>query len=372
VSSETNLPIPAADLRPQNYQLRTQLVAAVESVLERGQFILGPNVHAFEHEVADYLGVAQAIGVNSGTDALILALRALEIGAGDEVITTPFTFFATAEAISAVGADPVFVDIDPNTFVVEPEAVAAAITDRTRALIPVHLYGHAAPMNELAAIAEPHGLALIEDAAQSFGGRLDGRRLGTLGHVGALSFFPSKNLGGFGDGGMVTTDDAELAERVRWLRTHGSKRKYQNEMIGYNTRLDEVQAAMLRVKLPHVDVWNKDRQRVAQHYDHHLRDVKGVITPRTLPDVEHVFHQYTVRIASGDRDLVARKLREHNIGTMVYYPVPVHRLPVYATVGASLPMAEKAAGEVLSLPMFPHMTEREVELVAQGIKTCLR
>lgn len=347
--------IPVLDLSPEIDALWDDLNAAIHAVLRSGRFIMGPNVAAFEEAVAAYLGVNHAIGMNSGTDALVIGLRALGIAPGDEVITTPFTFFATAEAINAVGATPVFVDIDPRSYNLDPARIEAHITPRTKAIIPVHLYGQAADMTPICAIAERHGLTVLEDVAQAMGGTYHGQKLGTFGHAGAFSFFPSKNLGAYGDGGLITTNDDRVAETARMLRVHGAKRKYYNEVIGYNSRLDELQAAILRVKLPHLDDWNAGRRAVAARYTAWLQDVPGIVTPWEAPDVTHVYHQYTIRMRDGQRDRVQQRLAEAGVATMIYYPVPVHRLPVYAHLGCTLPQAEAAAGEVLSLPIWPAM-----------------
>ncbi len=346
-------PIPVLDLSPEIDVLWDEINAAVQRVLRSGQFILGPEVEAFEREVAEYLGVRHAVGVNSGTDALVLALRALGIGPGDEVVTTPFTFFATAEAVESVGASVVFADIEPGSFNLDPAAVEAAVTERTRALLPVHLFGRPAAMDALLDLAERHGLAVVEDAAQAFGARVGERRAGTLGDLGAYSFFPTKNLGAYGDGGLVTTDDDGAAEAVRMLRAHGAKRKYHNEVVGYNSRLDALQAAILRVKLPHVEAYNEARRAVAARYTEALADVEGIVVPEVSEG--HVFHQYTVRILGEHRDAVRAALKARGVGTMVYYPVPCHRLPLYAGRGLSLPEAERAAAEALSLPIWPQL-----------------
>lgn len=363
--------IPVLDLSPQIEALWDELMDAVQGVLKSGQFIMGPNVKAFEGEVARYLGVKHTIGVNSGTDALVIGLRAAGIGPGDEVITTPFTFFATAEAISQVGATPVFVDIDPLTFNIDPEQIEAAITPRTRAILPVHLYGQAADMDPIMDLARKYGLKVIEDTAQAFGGEYKGRKLGTIGDVGCFSFFPSKNLGAFGDGGLIATNDDEIAERARMLRVHGARKKYYNEVLGYNSRLDEIQAAILRVKLPHIDEWNEGRRRAAQRYNELLKDLPGIITPYEPPYAKHVYHQYTIRISNGKRDQIKEHLATQGIGTMVYYPVPLHRLPVYATNTCSFPEAERAARQVLSLPIWPEIGYEMQEQVVEILKKCL-
>jgi dTDP-4-amino-4,6-dideoxygalactose transaminase len=346
--------IPILDLSYEIESLWEELNTAFQRVLRSGQFILGPEVEAFEQEVAQYLGVKHAIGLNSGTDALFIGLRALGIGPGDEVITTPFTFFATAEAISLMGAIPVFVDIDPETFNINPDLVEPAITPRTKAILPVHLYGRPAEMAPILALAEQHGLKVLEDCAQAFGATYQGKKVGTLGHAGAFSFFPSKNLGAYGDGGLLATDDDQIAETARMLRAHGSRRKYHNEMIGYNSRLDALQAAILRVKLPYVDAWNQARREVAQRYNELLKDLPSLVLPEVSEG--HVFHQYTVRVLKGRRDQVQKVLAEEGIGTMVYYPVPVHLLPVYRLLEGMLSEAELACLEVLSLPLWPQMS----------------
>jgi dTDP-4-amino-4,6-dideoxygalactose transaminase len=353
------------DLTPEIEMLWDDLMSAVQRVLRSGRFILGPEVAALESEVAAYLGVRHAVGVNSGTDALVIALRALGVGQGDEVITTPFTFFATPESISNVGATPIFVDIDERTFNLDPALIEPAITERTRAIVPVHLYGQACDMDAIVDIARRHGLVVIEDVAQAMGGASQGRKLGTIGDAAALSFFPSKNLGGFGDGGMVVTEDDKVAEQARMLRTHGAARKYANEVLGYNSRLDELQAAMLRVKLPHLEAFNDGRRAVAARYDELLVDVPGVTTPFVAPGVHHVFHQYTVRIADGRRDVVAKQLDEAGVQTMIYYPVPCDALPVYGL--EPLPRSAAAASEVLSLPMGAVVEPSDIERVVGSL-----
>lgn len=355
--------IPMLELAAEHAVYRGELLEAIEAVVDHGQYIGGPEVKAFEEEAAAYLGTAHAIGCNSGTDALVLALRALGVGPGTEVVTTPFTFFATCEAVSAVGAEPVFVDIDPDTFNIDVEQACAAVTDRTSAVIPVHLYGQPAELAPLLAL----GVPIVEDTAQAFGARYGAAAAGTLGAAGAFSFFPSKTLGGMGDGGMVTTADDDVADRCRMLRSHGSRRKYHNEAIGYNSRLDTIQAAVLRVKLRRVDDANKARGRVAERYDLLLRDVAGVTTPTIAPGRTHVFHQYTVRIADGKRDAVQEALAAQQIASMVYYPVPCHQLPIYAGLGYHLPHAEQAAAEVLSLPISPAMPDESIERVVDAL-----
>jgi len=347
------------------------LMSAIQKVVRDGQFIMGPNVKSFEEEVATYLGVRHAIAVNSGTDALVIGLRALGVGPGDEVITTPLTFFATAEAVHSVGATPVFVDIDPESFNIDVSQVEAAITERTKAIIPVHLYGRPCEMDTLLSIARKYHLNVVEDAAQAFGAMLRGQKVGTFGDVAALSFFPSKNLGGFGDGGMIVTNRDEVADVARALRVHGSRRKYYNELVGYNSRLDEIQAAILRVKLPRLDASNDGRRRVAAWYNELLQDVRGVKVSIPNEDVHHVYHQYTIRITGVNRDLVQARLRDRGISTMVYYPVPLHKLAVYSGRNLHLPHSETAAAQVLSLPIWPQMTRETVETVVTALREAL-
>jgi dTDP-4-amino-4,6-dideoxygalactose transaminase len=369
--------IPILDLTRQHRQLRPELERAIGAVLDGGAFINGPNVKALEEEIARYIDVPYAVGLNSGTDALHLALRALDIGPGDEVITTPFTFVATTEAIGMVGATPVFVDIDPATLNIDPDAVAAAVTPRTTAIIPVHLYGLPAPMDEISAIARKHRLAVIEDCAQSIGATIGGRRTGALGTIGAFSFFPSKNLGACGDAGMIVTADEQLAERVRRLRAHGAAVKYYHEELGVNSRLDELQAAILRVKLAHLDEWIERRRTIAAWYTVELGRLQGIELPLSHPQhaVRHVYHQFTVRVLDGQRDRVARELRELGVQTMVYYPVPLHLQAVHAGLHlqqGAFPHAERAAAEVLSLPMFPELRDNEIDRVVSSLEKAVK
>lgn len=365
--------VPVLDLTPEIGDLWDEVQAALLAVVRSGKFIMGPDVAAFEEEAAAFLGARHAVGVNSGTDALVISLRALGIGPGDEVITTPFSFFATAEAVSVVGATPVFVDIELDSLDLDPTLVEAAVTPRTKALLPVHLFGRACDMDALTAVADAHGLRIVEDCAQAFGGRVGGRaggrRTGTIGDVGAYSFFPTKNLGAFGDAGLIATDDDDLAEAARMLRVHGSKQKYRNEMIGYNSRLDSLQAAVLRVKLPHVDRRNELRRAVASRYNELLSDVPGVITPEVVDG--HVFHQYTVRLQGADRDAVQAAMKARGVGTMVYYPVPQDRLPAYAGRHPRNPVSDLAATQVLSLPIWPEMAPEAQERVVSVLSEAL-
>jgi dTDP-4-amino-4,6-dideoxygalactose transaminase len=361
--------IPILDLKAQYDQLRAEIAAALQDVLDSGNFVLGPDVKMLEQEVAAYCGCRYGVGVASGTDALRLSLAALGIGPGDEVITTPFTFVATANTISHSGARPVFVDIDPRTYNIDPDAVAAAVTARTKAIVPVHLYGQPADMDALAAIAQQHGLAIIEDAAQAIGAEDRSRRAGSVGAVGCLSFYPTKNLGAYGDAGMVVTNDPDLADKLDVLRRQGGKTKYFHEVLGFNSRLDTMQAAVLRVKLRYLDRWQEARREAACRYDGLLTAAGApVTTPYVRPDVRHVYHQYTIR--APQRDALAEFLKQRGIGTMIYYPLPLHRQGLYKNLGMdeeSLPVAEAAGRAVLSLPMYPELTETQQEEVVAGI-----
>ncbi len=363
--------ISMVDLEQQTQALWPELEKAVLGVLRSGRFILGPNVEAFEREAAEFLGVRFAVGVGSGTDALVLSLRALGIGAGDEVIVPSFTFFATAEAVSLVGGTPVFAEIDPKTFCLDPAATRAALSPRTRAIVPVHLFGHPADMSALREIAQERGLTLLEDAAQAFGAEYSGTRIGGLGNAAAFSFFPSKNLGAFGEAGLIATNDERIADSVRSLRAHGSRQRYVNTEIGYNARLDEIQAALLRVKLPHVAHWNDERRRVAAEYTASLGGIAGLTPPSVTRGCTHVFHQYTLRISDGRRDAVARALDSAGIASQVYYPIPIHQLPVYADRKVSLPITEAAASEVLSLPIYPELSSADAREIAQRVRAAL-
>ena len=355
------------DLRGQWEPLHERLTAAVGEVIRSGVFILGPNVKAFEEEAAADLGVAHAVGVANGTDALILALRAHGIGPGDEVICPAYTFYATPESIAAVGATPVFADIDAGTYQLDPASVEAAVTERTRAIMAVHLFGHPAPMRELRAIADAQGLLLIEDAAQAFGASLDGVRCGAIGDIATFSFFPTKNLGGFGDGGLVTTGDAAIAERVRELRFHGSKDKRTFTQVGMNSRLDEVQAAILRILLPELAGWNAGRRAAAARYAE-LGLGGYVELPGVAPGAEEIYHLYVVRCA--DRDAVQAALTTAEVGSVVYYDTPHHLQPVFASLGyqpGSLPETERAARECLALPMYPTLAAADQDALVRAL-----
>jgi len=363
--------IPSFDLTRQNAELKDELLEALASVIERRQFILGENVSAFEKEVARLCGVKFGIGVGNGSDALYLALLALGIGPGDEVITTPFTFFATAGSIARTGARPVFVDIDAATWNLDPALIEAKITPRTRAILPVHLYGCPAEMGAIVALAEKYNLKIIEDAAQAIGAAYKGKKVGSFGDAACLSFFPTKNLGAFGDAGMVVTDNPDLADKVRLLRVHGARPKYYHQLLGVNSRLDELQAAVLKLKLEHLSRWNERRRSIASLYSQLLKGLaeEGLLRLPSVPEgMEHIFHQYTIQ--AGERDKLQAWLKERGIGSTIYYPQPLHLQKVFASYGhkeGDFPVAERAAREVLSLPMFPELTDDEVKIVAEAI-----
>jgi len=356
--------IPMVDLKRQYHALKKEIDAAVHDVLESTQFILGPNVGRLEEEIAAYHELPYAVGVANGTDALLLALRACGIQPGDEVITTPFTFIATAEVIALLQAVPVFVDICPDTFNIDVTRIEEKITARTKAIIPVHLFGHPAEMETIMEIARRYGLKVIEDCAQAFGALYRGKKVGTFGDAGCFSFFPSKNLAGYGDGGMVITKDAEVAKRLRMLRNHGSEKRYYHEMVGYNSRLDEIQAAIIRVKLKRLDGHNEARRAHAAAYSAAIKNTK-VALPRELTHCRHVYHQFTIRVQN--RDALMTALAEKGVASAVYYPVPLHRQKAFVDlfrIDDDFPQAERCAREVLSLPMFPELTADEIRFVS--------
>ncbi|MEW6765393.1 MAG: DegT/DnrJ/EryC1/StrS family aminotransferase [Pseudomonadota bacterium] len=362
--------IPMVDLSAQYQALKAEIDAGLQATLNATQFILGPNVRAFEEEAAAHLGVKHAIGVANGTDALHLALLAAGIGKGDEVITSPFTFIATAEAIRYVGARPVFVDIDPQTFNIDPALIEAAITPKTRAILPVHLFGQPAEMAAIRAVAIKHKLKLVEDCAQSFGADIAGRMTGGLGDAGAFSFFPSKNLGCFGDGGMVTTNSDAIAEQVRMLRNHGSKVRYYHDIIGFNSRLDEMQAVILRAKLKHIGTYNNERRRVAHRYNAGLAGLP-LTTPHEDGIGTHVFHQYT--LLTEHRDSIQQALQAEGIASAIYYPIPLHQQNVFAPdyPGLHLPVTETVASRCLSLPIYPELPDTSIDRICDVIKRAL-
>ena len=363
--------IPMVDLGVQYQELKRDIDQAISDVLQSTQFILGPQVQLFEQEIAEYLGARHAIGVASGTDALHLALRAAGLGVGDEIITTPFTFIATAEAIAYVGATPVFIDIDPKTFNLDVDEVKQAINSKTRAIMPVHLFGQPADLSELKNLCDTHDLLLIEDCAQSCGAMYSGKMTGTWGDFGCYSFFPSKNLGCFGDGGLIVTDDDHLAQEVRVLRNHGSRERYYHHVIGVNSRLDEVQAAILRVKLRHLDRFNEQRRSNAHLYSRLLEEL-GVEAPYEDGKGTHVYHQYTV--LTDQRETLQSELKQNNIASAIYYPVPLHQQEVFTSScqDLELPVAEKTAKRVLSLPIFPELTPQQIERVVDVFRNSLK
>jgi dTDP-4-amino-4,6-dideoxygalactose transaminase len=365
--------VPLLDLVAQHRSIAAEVMPAVQAVIERQTFIMGPEVTRLEAAIADLSHTAHAVACASGTDALLLPLRALDLQPGDEVICPAFTFFATAGAVHNAGGRPVFADIDPATFNLSPEAVEAAVTPRTRAIIAVHLYGQMADMERLTAIASRHGLALIEDAAQAIGARRqvtgDWRMAGELGRAGTLSFFPSKNLGGWGDGGMIVTQDADLARRLARLRLHGGAKQYHHDEVGYNSRLDTVQAAVLLVKLRHLAAWSAARRERAARYTALLGNLDAVTPPPVAPGTEHIFHQYTIR--ARQRDALVEHLRGQGIGCAVYYPVGLHLQPCFADLGyraGSLPETERAMGEVVSLPVYPELTDAQQDAVVAAVR----
>jgi dTDP-4-amino-4,6-dideoxygalactose transaminase len=364
---------PLLDLKAQYAALRDEIHAAIERVVESQQFILGPEVEALEEEVATYSHCRYGVGVSSGTDALLVSLMAIGLQPGDEVITTPYTFFATAGSIARLGARPVFVDIDPQTYNLDPAKLETAITPRTRAIMPVHLFGQMADMDPILVVAERHDLYVIEDAAQAIGAEYKGRRAGSLGHLGCFSFFPSKNLGGFGDGGMVVTNDPDLADRVRLLRSHGARPKYYHKVVGGNFRLDALQAAVLRVKLKHLDAWTAVRQRNAERY-RQLFTAAGVDVglPCDAGYGRHIYNQFVIR--SRRRDALMAHLKAHGVGCEIYYPAPLHLQECFADLGykvGDFPASEQAAQETLAIPIYPELSEAQQETVVRAVAEAL-
>jgi dTDP-4-amino-4,6-dideoxygalactose transaminase len=375
VSPADRTPIPILDLTRHDEQLRREVALAVEGVFASGRFVLGPAVERFERDLAAFLGARHAIGVSSGTDALLVSLMALEVGPGDEVVTSPFSFFASAGAVARLGARPVFVDIERETFLLDPSRLEAALTPRTRAIEPVHLYGQCADMAPILEIARRRGIPVLEDACQAIGARYGSRAAGTLGMLGAFSFYPTKNLGAAGDAGAVVTDDDRLAERIRSLRVHGASATYVHERVGGNFRLDALQAAVLDARLPRLEGWNARRRAIARRYGELLAGESRagrIALPPEAPGRSHVFHQYVVRVP--DRDGVRARMAERGVTTSVFYPLPLHLQECFESLGGragDFPEAERAAREVLALPMFPKLSEDEIERVAESLKECL-
>ena len=369
ISAELKNKISIVDLKAHYENLKDEINSAVIEVLSSGHYVLGKNVTAFEKELADYLGCKYVVSCANGTDAIVLSLMALNVGSGDEVITVPNSFFATSEAIALVGAKPVFVDIKEDDFNIDPSKIEALITDKTKAIIPVHLYGNPCEINSVTDIAKKHNLYVIEDCAQAIGAKLNGKTVGLFGNTGTLSFFPTKNLGAFGDGGAVFTDDKNIPDLIRELRAHGSSKRYEHNYIGLNSRLDEIQAAILRIELKYLDKWILKRQEAAKYYDELLRDISDIVLPVFKSASRHVFHQYTIRVDK--RDELNKKLNEKGIEVLIYYPVPIHLQKAFSYLGykkGSFPITEKISTEVLSLPMYPEITKEIQEYVVSAIK----
>ena len=371
---QSAMKVPLIDLGPQHRLLREELLAAIQRVLDSQQFVLGSEVRTFEEGIAKYCQTQHAIGCASGSDALLLAMMALDLKAGDEVITSPFTFFATGAAIARVGATTVFVDIDPQTYNLDPDRVEAAITQHTRAILPVHLYGQFADMTALMQIGRRRNLPVIEDAAQAMGAECHGKRAGSIGLIGCFSFYPTKNLGGVGDGGILTTNDDDLAQRLKRLRVHGGRTEYEHAEIGINSRLDAIQAAVLAVKLRHVDEWSEHRRQRAEQYTELLEEAKlteKVIPPFITAGSRHIFHQYVVRVAE-NRDALMKHFATNGISTKVYYPVPLHLQECFEYLGhrqGDFPNAESAALETMALPLFPEITQDQMAYVVNTIQS---
>jgi dTDP-4-amino-4,6-dideoxygalactose transaminase len=366
--------VPFLDIPAQNRSLRAELQSALDHVIAEGSFILGPAVAQFERAFATYLGVRHCVGLNNGTSALHLALRACGIGPGDEVITTPHTWISTTWGISYVGATPVYVDVDPVTYTVDPALVAKAITPRTRAILPVHLYGQSADLTALSRIAAEHGLTLIEDAAQAHGARWQGRRVGSFGKAACFSFYPGKNLGAFGEGGAVVTDDDGVAEHIRWLRDHAQKGRHNHVEVGYNMRMEGVQGAVLDVKLRHLDDWNARRARAARRYHELFRGTPDLTLPTAVAPEAHVWHLYVVQLRGRDRQEVRTALEGMGVATGVHYPTPVPFQPAYRHLGytpGAFPVAESVMAQCVSLPMYPELSEQQIVHVADSLKACL-
>jgi dTDP-4-amino-4,6-dideoxygalactose transaminase len=373
-SAQCQIKVPLLDLSMQNGPLLGAIRKAMDEVIASNYFIMGTQVEKFEKQAADYLNVKHAIGVSSGTDALLAALMAIGIRPGDEVITTPFTFFATVGSIARLSARPVFVDIEPDTFNIDPTLIEKAVTKKTRAIIPVHLFGQAADMDPIMEVAHKHNLKVIEDAAQAIGATYKGRKVGGIGHLGCFSFFPSKNLGCFGDGGLITTNDDDLAEMCRLMRAHGSRQRYYHKFVGGNFRLDTLQAAILSVKLPHLEKWHEGRRRNAAWYDEALTGLP-IALPAVRPYNRTIYNQYTIRVPDGRRDALRQHLTNAGVGTEIYYPVPMHVQECFASLeykAGDLPRSETAAGQVLSIPIYPELRQEQMQYVVYTMKAFYR
>jgi dTDP-4-amino-4,6-dideoxygalactose transaminase len=366
--------VPLLDLQAQYVSLRDDLRQALDRVMSSQRFVLGDEVRGLENSIASYCQTKHAVGCASGSDALLLALMALDVKAGDEVITTPFSFFATAASIARLGARPVFVDIDPRTYNIDVSQVADAITSRTRVIMPVHLYGQCALMDPLLDIGKRHGISVVEDSAQAIGATDNGRPAGSMGSIGCFSFYPTKNLGGAGDGGIMTTNDDEIAARLRRLRAHGGSNEYEHEELGINSRLDELQAAVLRVKLPSLDRWSDERAAKAAFYTKLLNEAElsfPLFTPEVRPGGRHIFHQYVIRVP-GNRDVLMEHLKARGVGTKVYYPIPLHLQTCFSHFGykeGQFPETESAAKETFALPAYPELSEEQQVYVVESIKS---
>lgn len=367
-----NVKVPSFDLYEQNNTLYDEIMDAIGSIIRSGQLIMGPDLIKLEEDLAIFCQTKYAFGVSNGSDALYLALLAADIGEGDEVITTPFTFFATASSIVRTGAKPVFCDIDPKTFNIDPNLIVEKITKNTKAILPVHLYGQVAPMKEINEIAKKHNLIVIEDAAQALGASISGQPACSLGDLACVSFYPTKNLGAFGEAGMIFTNNDSFAEKILLLRVHGSPSRYQHDILGFNCRMDTIQAAILNVKLKYFKGWLEKRSYIADLYDKGFKDTEKIITPFVSSDMVHTYHQYTIRVEN--RDEVAANLAQRGIQTMIYYPKALHLQPVFQNLGykkGDFPIAEKACEEVLSLPMFPELSEEQIAYVISNLKECI-
>jgi len=361
--------IPLVDLKIQYEMIKEEVNEAIKRVLESTQFILGEEVAKFEEDFARFCGTKYCVGVNSGTDAIYLALRALNIGEGDEVITVSHTFIGTVEPIGMVGAKPVFVDIDPDTYIIDVQKIEKVITEKTKVIIPVHLYGQPADMQLIMEIAKKYNLKIVEDCAQAHGAEYGGKKVGTIGDIGCFSFFPGKNLGAYGDGGAVVTNNEEIFKKVKMLRNHGRLKKYEHEFEGVNSRLDNLQAAILRVKLKYLDKWTKRRIEKAKVYDELLKDTDKIVIPKILPGAKHVYHLYVIRIK--ERDKIQQKLKEKGIATGIHYPIPLHLQPAYKHLGyktGDFPVTEKICKEILSLPIFPELQREQQEYIVENLR----
>lgn len=369
--NEQLVKIPILDFTHQYKLIKEEVEQAVKKVLESGAYILGLNVEAFEEELATYLGCGYVISCANGTDALVLALRALDIGSGDEVITVSHSFFATSEAVALVGATPIFVDIREDDYNIDTTKIENAITKKTKAIIPVHIYGQPCEIEDVIKIARRNNLYVIEDSAQALGAKYNGKFVGTFGDVGTTSFYPTKNLGACGDGGAVFTNDSEIREKICALRVHGSPKRYVHDFIGYNSRLDEIQAAILRIKLKYLDLWNKSRAKIAYLYSDLLKNTGDIVIPVTKKNCTHIFHQYTIRTKK--RDELANHLKVKGIDTLIYYPVPIHKQKAFDYLNYKnfhLPVTEKISHEILSLPMYPELSQESQRIVVEEIKRC--